>query len=115
MFDARGSFVEPHTGHEVPLGTLDVRSYLGERPAIGAAAGVAGGELYPTLGPRHRYSTVLFIEKEGFDPLLQAARIAERFDVAMMSTKGMSTTAARRCWTDWRPRRSRCWCCTTST
>jgi hypothetical protein len=27
--------------------------------------------------------------------LLQAARIAERFDIAIMSTKGMSTTAAR--------------------
>ena len=38
---------------------------------------------------------MLFIEKEGFAPLLQAARIAERFDVAVMSTKGMSTTAAR--------------------
>ena len=52
-------------------------------------------DLYPTLGPLHRYAAVLFIEKEGFAPLLQAARIAERFDVAVMSTKGMSTTAAR--------------------
>ena len=25
VFDARGSFVEPHTGHEVRLGTIDVR------------------------------------------------------------------------------------------
>jgi DNA topoisomerase VI subunit A len=41
------------------------------------------------------YSTVLFVEKEGFDPLLKAARIAERFDTAIMSTKGMSTTSAR--------------------
>jgi hypothetical protein len=39
---------------------------------------------------------VLFIEKEGFAELLDAARIAARFDVAVMSTKGMSTTAARR-------------------
>ena len=38
---------------------------------------------------------MLFVEKEGFDPLLKAAGIAERFDVAIMSTKGMSTTAAR--------------------
>jgi hypothetical protein len=37
----------------------------------------------------------LFIEKEGFDPLLEQARIAERFDIAIMSTKGMSVTAAR--------------------
>jgi DNA topoisomerase VI subunit A len=37
----------------------------------------------------------LFIEKEGFDPILKAARIAEKFDLAIMSTKGMSVTAAR--------------------
>ncbi len=28
VFDARGHFVEPHTQKEVPLGTLQVRSYL---------------------------------------------------------------------------------------
>jgi DNA topoisomerase VI subunit A len=38
---------------------------------------------------------VLFIEKEGFAPLFKAAQIAERFDVAIMSTKGMSVVAAR--------------------
>jgi DNA topoisomerase VI subunit A len=38
---------------------------------------------------------VLFIEKEGFTPVLEAARIPERFDIAPMSTKGMSVTAAR--------------------
>jgi hypothetical protein len=35
------------------------------------------------------------VEKEGFAPLLKATRIAERFDIGIMSTKGMSTTAAR--------------------
>jgi hypothetical protein len=95
VFDARGSLVEPHTGCEVRLGTIDVRTYLGERPALGSAVAVTRTDLYPTLGPLHRYAAVLFIEKEGFAPLLRAARIAERFDVAVMSTKGMSTTAAR--------------------
>ena len=38
---------------------------------------------------------MLFIEKEGFEPLLRAARIAERFDCGLMSTKGMSVIAAR--------------------
>jgi DNA topoisomerase VI subunit A len=38
---------------------------------------------------------VLFIEKEGFTPVLEAARLPERFDIALMSTKGMSVTAAR--------------------
>jgi hypothetical protein len=39
---------------------------------------------------------VLFVEKEGFDPLLRQAKIANKFDIAIMSTKGMSVTAARR-------------------
>jgi hypothetical protein len=38
---------------------------------------------------------VLFVEKEGFDPLLEQVRLAERYDLAMMSTKGLSVTAAR--------------------
>jgi len=50
---------------------------------------------FPTNGPENRYETILFIEKEGFGPLVKAAKLAERFDVAIMSTKGMSVTAAR--------------------
>ena len=38
---------------------------------------------------------MLFLEKEGFTQILEAARIAERYDLAIMSTKGMSVTAAR--------------------
>jgi hypothetical protein len=78
------------------LGTLEVREYLAsfsntvvgiERPILDVA--------YPTKGPRNRYSSVLYIEKEGFLPLLQRAKFAERYDLAIMSSKGMSTTAAR--------------------
>jgi hypothetical protein len=95
VYDARGHFTEPHTQVEVALGTLEVRQYLGERPGFGPAIKLNSSTFFPTRGPENRYSTVLFIEKEGFDPLLQAARIAERFDIAIMSTKGMSVTASR--------------------
>ncbi len=95
VFDARGHFVEPHTGRSVPLGTIAVREYLGDRPPPERAAAVDPGAMYPTVGPEHRYSTALFIEKEGFGPLLEAAGIAERFDIAALSTKGTSVTAAR--------------------
>jgi hypothetical protein len=50
---------------------------------------------FPTAGPINRYGTVLYIEKEGFLPLLQRARLAEQYDMAIMSSKGMGTTAAR--------------------
>lgn len=96
VYDARGHLIEPHTGHSLPLGTLHVRQYLQRQPRhgeVGLISTAAG--LHPTVGPGDRYGAVLFIEKEGFEPLLRAARIAERFDIALMSTKGMSVIAAR--------------------
>jgi hypothetical protein len=79
VFDARGHFHEPHSGAVIPLGTLAVRKYLAQ-----------GGD------PWRRFGAILFIEKEGFLPLLERAQIAQKFDTALMSTKGMSVTAARR-------------------
>ena len=95
VFDDRGSFIEPHTGHVVPLGTVEVRQYYGERPPDRP---LASSQRWPdgvNGRPDNRYLHILFIEKEGFSALLARARIAERFDVAIMSTKGMSVTAAR--------------------
>lgn len=98
VFDARGHLSEPHGGERVDLGTLEVRRY------IQSWAQPGGDDLdpasliatrFPTAGPANRYRFALFVEKEGFNPLLQAARIAARFDLAIMSTKGMSVTAAR--------------------
>jgi hypothetical protein len=93
IWDARGHFVEPHTALQVPLGTLEVRQYLGERPSFDPPKRSLA---FPTIGPQNRYRNVLFIEKEGFHPILQAARLQERLDIGLMSTKGMSVTAARR-------------------
>ena len=95
IWDARGHFTEPHTGRVIPIGTLEVRQYLGDRPKLGPAVEIGSSARYPTSGPENRFNTVLFIEKEGFDPILEAAQIAERFDVGVMSTKGMSVSASR--------------------
>lgn len=97
-FDARGHFVEPHTAARVDLGTLDVRRYLAEwttEVSDERAIDVSTDAQLPTSGPAHRYRFALFIEKEGFDALLKASQIAGRYDLAIMSTKGMSNTAAR--------------------
>jgi len=100
-FDARGHFTEPHTGHSIGLGTVEVRGYIDSwehgdhdnyKPDLCEHLRTRH---YPTYGPANRYRFALFIEKEGFDELLQAARIAQRFDIAIFSTKGMSVTAAR--------------------
>ena len=96
VFDDRGHLSEPHTGRNIGLGTLKVQDYLARCTSGIPEVDVGNVDaLLPTNGPSLRYSAVLFIEKEGFMPLLQKAQIAERFDVAIMSTKGMSNTAAR--------------------
>ena len=48
-----------------------------------------------TSGPANRFKFALFIEKEGFDALLERSQIAKRYDLAIFSSKGMSTTATR--------------------
>jgi DNA topoisomerase VI subunit B len=95
VFDDRGHFREPHTGHIIGLGTLAVRAYL---ETLGAPE-LIGPQLKPaaiaTRGPHGCFSAVMFVEKEGFDPLWQSVGLAERYDLAIMSTKGMSVTACR--------------------
>jgi hypothetical protein len=99
IYDARGDLWEPHTGASCALGTLGVRRYLAdahEAADTGPALEAPVVKLaYPTAGPDYRYTTVLFIEKEGFLEHLRAAKIAARYDLAIMSTKGMASTAAR--------------------
>lgn len=87
--------IEPHTGASVPVGTLQVRDYLLPRRRQDPDLVTVDDALWPTFGAENRFSTLLYIEKEGFEPLLRAARIPERFDCAVMSTKGTSVTAAR--------------------
>jgi hypothetical protein len=98
VFDARGHFTEPHTGLVVPLGTLDVRHYLRSietHDITDLVANLNDTGLYPTGGPGHRFQAILFIEKEGFMPLFSRVLLAERYDLAIMSTKGLSVTASR--------------------
>jgi hypothetical protein len=93
--DDRGHFAEPHTGKRIGVGTLAVRAYIEEiaAPEI-SAIDIAEVEVV-TNGPAGRYGSVLYIEKEGFDPIIEAASIPEEFDIAPMSCKGMSVIAAR--------------------
>jgi DNA topoisomerase VI subunit B len=98
VWDARGHFVEPHGGQDVDLGTLDVRAYIqswsdGRVPHLGI--NLSGGRLFSGSGPAGRYGAVLFVEKEGFDELFDRVRLRDRYDLAIMSTKGVSHTAAR--------------------
>jgi hypothetical protein len=95
VYDDRGHFIEPHTGDTIGLGTISVREYLDDvaEPKL-TDPGFAPGAVV-THGPDGCFGAVLFIEKEGFLPLFEAVHLAERYDIAIMSTKGMSVTAAR--------------------
>jgi hypothetical protein len=94
-WDDRGHFAEPHTGKAFGVGTLNVRDYTGAySAAVLQEAGFAPARI-ETSGPASRYGAVLYIEKEGFTSILERARIADKFDIAIMSCKGMSVTAAR--------------------
>lgn len=96
VFDSRGHLIEPHTEKTVPLGTLDVRHYLQSTKESGSQKKFYEiDDAFPTMGPVNRFGAILFVEKEGFFPLFKAALLAERYDIAIMSTKGMSVTAAR--------------------
>lgn len=101
VFDARGNFIEPYSKSPVPLGTIQVRNYISDVRRHSRLTATDQPEInldrdFPTKGPRNRFSAILFLEKEGFAPLLQKVKLAERYDIAIMSTKGLSTTAARK-------------------
>jgi hypothetical protein len=96
VWDDRGHFTEPHTERVIGLGTIAVRDYLDEITDLKWIEPQLSEGKLETHGPDGRYSAILFVEKEGFVPLFQAVQLAERFDIALMSSKGMSNTAARR-------------------
>lgn len=97
VYDARGTFYEPHTDEAIAVGTLEIRNYLGRvmEHKVKSLDDFQLEAKFPTLGPRHRYSGLLFVEKEGFNELFRATQLAERFDLAYVSTKGLSVGACR--------------------
>jgi hypothetical protein len=72
--DARGIIYHPHTGQEIPLGTLNVEKY--DRP-------------------EWTFNKVLYSEKEGFFSILKDAGWPERNDCALLTSKGFASRAAR--------------------
>jgi len=95
VYDARGHFVEPHTNRRIGCGTIEVGNYLHalKKPDI-VSAEFADANV-DVIGPDGGMSAVLFCEKEGFNPLFRAVNLANRYDLMIVSTKGVSVTAAR--------------------
>jgi DNA topoisomerase VI subunit A len=72
--DPRGNLHEPHTGKSVALGTREVAAYA---------------------FPDYVFDKILYVEKEGELSKLKAARLADRYDMAIGSGKGQPTEAVR--------------------
>jgi hypothetical protein len=97
VYDARGHFEEPHSNRRIGCGTIEVGNYLyamKDDPEV-IAADFEGASV-SIIGPSGGFGAVLFCEKEGFDPLFKAANLANRYDLMIISSKGVSVTAARR-------------------
>jgi hypothetical protein len=99
----RGTLTIPNTGKDtrIPCGTTAIEEHLRDAafpcdPFDEAERATSINVEWPSCAEGQRYQGVLYIEKEGFDPQLREARIAEKFDVAIISCKGQSVVAARR-------------------
>jgi hypothetical protein len=95
VYDARGHFEEPHTNRRIGCGTIEVSNYLHavKDPQVDAAE--FSDASVDIIGPSGNISGVLFCEKEGFNPLFKEVNLANRYDLMIVSTKGVSVTAAR--------------------
>ena len=95
VYDARGHLEEPHTNRRIGVGTIEIGNYLHAMKAPEVIAAEFAGANVDIIGPSGNISAVLFIEKEGFRPLFKAVNLADRHDLMIISTKGVSVTAAR--------------------
>ena len=96
VYDARGHLEEPHTNRRIGVGTIEIGNYLcaAKEPEIVPAE--FSDASVDIIGPSGNLSGILFCEKEGFNPLFKAVNLANRHDLMIISTKGVSVTAARR-------------------
>ena len=72
--DPRGELHEPHSGRTIRLGTREVSVY---KP------------------PDWTFNKILVVEKAGLWPVLEASRLAHRFDMAIITSEGFGSVACR--------------------
>jgi len=72
--DPRGILYHPHTGEEIPLGTIEVENYR---------------------RPQWTFNKILYCEKEGFISILRESKWPERNDCALTTSKGQASRAVK--------------------
>jgi len=96
VYDARGHFEEPHTNRRIGCGTLEVNNYLAAIREPGIVVPEFSDAGVDIIGPSGGFGAIMYVEKEGFDPLFKAVDLANRHDLMIISNKGLSVTAARK-------------------
>jgi hypothetical protein len=96
VYDARGHLEEPHTNRRIGVGTVEIDNYLRSMKEPEVIEAEFTDPSVDIIGPSGGIAGVLFCEKEGFNPLFRAVNLANRYDLMIISTKGVSVTAARR-------------------
>src|SRR5438132_2737839 len=95
VYDARGHFEEPHTNRRIGCGTIEVGNYLHAMKKADVKAAELSNANVSVIGPDCGFGAILYVEKEGFAPLFKEVNLANRYDLMIISTKGVSVTAAR--------------------
>jgi hypothetical protein len=72
--DPRGTLYHPHTGETISIGTIAVEEYT---------------------RPLWTFNKILYIEKEGLFEVLKQVKFPERYDCALLSSKGFASRAVR--------------------
>lgn len=72
--DPRGILYHPHLGEEIPVGTIAVENYI---------------------RPSWTFNKILYSEKEGFFTILRDAKFPERYDCALLTSKGYASRAVK--------------------
>jgi hypothetical protein len=96
VYDARGHLQEPHTNRRIGIGTIEVDNYINAMRNPRVVAADFDDAKVSVIGPSGNIAGVLFCEKEGYDPLFKAVNLANRHDLMVISTKGVSVVAARK-------------------
>jgi len=95
VWDARGHIQEPHTDETIGLGGIEVGEYIHDwENSFDQFPATLYKSLINTKGPELRYGAVLFVEKEGFNEILDESGIREEYDIGIMSTKGVPVGAS---------------------
>lgn len=72
--DDRGTFYHPHLSEDIPIGTIAVENYQ---------------------KPLWTFNKVLYIEKEGFFNVIKEKKLPEKYDMALLTSKGYASRAVK--------------------